>query len=81
MPCGWLSCYLTDLLACLDGTLHIWSTSSNFVRPAHTAENAHTKGTETGSVVFSVDGKTIISRGNDDTVKCTHPISLAISDV
>ncbi|KAG8906218.1 hypothetical protein FRB99_007364 [Tulasnella sp. 403] len=52
--------------ACLDGTLNLWATSSNFVRPSHTAENAHSKGTETGSVVFSVDGRTILSRGSDE---------------
>jgi WD40 repeat protein len=32
-------------------------------------EGAHTKGTETGSAVFSVDGRTILTRGGDDTVK------------
>lgn len=55
--------------ACLDGALHIWQTSSNFVRPNMTIEGAHAKGTETGSLVFSVDGRTILTRGGDDTVK------------
>ncbi|KAI0314992.1 WD40-repeat-containing domain protein [Amylostereum chailletii] len=55
--------------ACLDGALHIWKTSSNFVRPDMTIEGAHAKGTETGSVVFSVDGTTLLTRGGDDTVK------------
>ena len=57
--------------ACLDGAMLVWKTSSNFVRPDMTVENAHTKGTETGSLVFSVDGRTILTRGGDDTVKCT----------
>lgn len=57
-------------LACLDGTLHMWQTSSNFVRPNMTIENAHVKGTETGSIVFSVDRQTVLTRGGDDTVKC-----------
>ena len=35
-----------------------------------TIENAHTKGTETGSLVFSVDKQTVLTRGGDDTVKC-----------
>jgi hypothetical protein len=56
--------------ACLDGALHMWRTSSNFVRPSMTIENAHVKGTETGSVVFSVDRQTVLTRGGDDTVKC-----------
>ena len=34
-----------------------------------TIENAHTKGTETGSLVFSVDKQTVLTRGGDDTVK------------
>jgi hypothetical protein len=64
------------VLACLDGALHIWQTSSNFVRPNMTIEGAHAKSTETGSLVFSVDGRTVLTRGGDDTVKCT---SLTIS--
>ncbi|KAJ3872123.1 hypothetical protein F5051DRAFT_445486 [Lentinula edodes] len=54
---------------CLDGALHMWNTSSNFVRPNLSIENAHVKGTETGSLVFSVDGRTVLTRGGDDTVK------------
>ncbi|KAF8807194.1 WD40 repeat-like protein [Phlegmacium glaucopus] len=55
--------------ACLDGALHMWQTNSNFVRPNMTIENAHTKGTETGSLVFSIDKQTVLTRGGDDTVK------------
>lgn len=55
--------------ACLDGALHLWKTNSNLVRPDQTIEGAHTKGTETGSLVFSVDGRTLLTRGGDDTVK------------
>ncbi|KAF8735753.1 hypothetical protein AX14_001540 [Amanita brunnescens Koide BX004] len=55
--------------SCTDGALHLWSTSSNFVRPNLSIENAHAKGTETGSMVFSIDGRTILTRGGDDTVK------------
>ncbi|KAI0085637.1 WD40-repeat-containing domain protein [Irpex rosettiformis] len=55
--------------ACVDGALHMWQTKSNFVRPNMTIEGAHTKGTEVGSMVFSVDGRTVMTRGGDDTVK------------
>ncbi|KAG6837117.1 hypothetical protein H0H93_014423 [Arthromyces matolae] len=55
--------------ACLDGAFHLWQTNSNFVRPQMTMEGAHTKGTETGSVTFSVDGRTVLTRGGDDTAK------------
>ena len=34
-----------------------------------TVEAAHAKSTETASVVFSVDGRSVITRGGDDTVK------------
>ncbi|KAF8527864.1 transcription factor [Hysterangium stoloniferum] len=54
---------------CLDGALHLWNTSSNFVRPNSTVEGAHTRNTDTGSVVFSIDGRTLLTRGGDDTVK------------
>lgn len=56
-------------IACMDGALHMWQTKSNFVRPSMTIEGAHAKGSETGSVVFSVDGQTVLTRGGDDTVK------------
>ncbi|KAJ8084249.1 hypothetical protein PM082_003017 [Marasmius tenuissimus] len=54
---------------CLDGAFHMWNANSNFVRPNLSIEGAHTKGTETGSIVFSVDGRTVLTRGGDDTVK------------
>ena len=57
--------------ACLDGAIHMWPTNSNFVRPSMTIEGAHARGVETGSVVFSVDGRTVLTRCADDTVKCT----------
>lgn len=67
-----ISCFThMGVLVCLDGALHMWQTSSNFVRPSMTVENAHVKGTETGSIVFSVDKQTVLTRGGDDTVKCT----------
>lgn len=55
--------------ACLDGALHLWNTSSNFVRPNSTIEGAHVKNTDTGSVTFSIDGRILLTRGGDDTVK------------
>lgn len=50
--------------------MHMWKTASNFARPDMSIEGAHLKGTETGSIVFSVDGRTVLTRGGDDTVKC-----------
>ncbi|KAL1691914.1 WD40-repeat-containing domain protein [Schizophyllum commune] len=55
--------------ACYDGAIHIWNANSNFVRPNLSVEGAHAKGVEICSMVFSVDGRTVLTRGMDDTVK------------
>lgn len=55
--------------ACEDGALHLWSTSGSYSRPNATIEGAHTKGTTTSCIVFSRDGRTLATRGGDDTVK------------
>jgi WD40 repeat protein len=66
---------LTRFIACQDGALHLWNTNSNFARPDRTIEGAHMKSAETGSIVFSVDGRTILTRSGDDTVKCMTRLS------
>lgn len=53
-----------------DGTLQIWDTKGNHIRPAVTFNDAHQKGTETSCLLFSRDNKTLVTRGGDDTVKC-----------
>ena len=53
----------------MDGALHVWKTDSNFARPYYSCETAHTKDTETTSVVFSRDSTRIATRGGDHTVK------------
>lgn len=58
-----------DREACMDGTLNVWSTNSNFARPDKTNETAHVKDTETSGVAFARDGYRIATRGGDDTVK------------
>jgi len=54
---------------CLDGALHLWSTSGTYSRPNSTVEGAHERNTETSSLCFSRDGRTLASRGGDETVK------------
>ena len=66
---GLSSFFIIAEKACLDGALHMWQSNSNFARPNLTIEGAHTKNSETGSLVFSVDGRTVLTRGGDDSVK------------
>ncbi|EIW71757.1 hypothetical protein TREMEDRAFT_67947 [Tremella mesenterica DSM 1558] len=67
--CGWSHDGKMVAGACLDGTLHIWNTSSNFARSNLSNETAHTKNTETTGLAFARDGHRITTRGGDDTVK------------
>ena len=43
-----------------------------------TIENAHTKGTETGSLLFCVDKQTVLTRGGDDTVKRAYSMKFLL---
>ncbi|KAG1054439.1 hypothetical protein G6F43_003551 [Rhizopus delemar] len=51
-----------------DGTLQFWNTNS-LLRPAVSIADAHQKGTETSSILFSKDNRTVVTRGGDDTIK------------
>ena len=58
--------------AALDGSLAIWSGNGPLTRPAAEIRDAHVKDTWTGGVDVSPDGRMIVTRGGDDTVKCRH---------
>ncbi|KAG0211686.1 hypothetical protein BGX28_007580 [Mortierella sp. GBA30] len=66
-----------------DGTVSLHPSTGPFLRPIHTIENAHTRGTETSSIIFSRDSQRMVTRGGDDTVKMwdtrnlKHPVSVA----
>ncbi|KAM0748750.1 WD40 repeat-like protein [Meredithblackwellia eburnea MCA 4105] len=74
--CAWSPDGRWIAAACEDGTVLTWEAKGNFARPYSTAENAHEKGTITGSVVFSPDSKLLASRGGDGTLKLWNPKSL-----
>ncbi|KAF9981488.1 hypothetical protein BGZ75_007255 [Mortierella antarctica] len=66
-----------------DGTVSLYPSTGPFLRPIHTIENAHVKGTETSCIVFSRDSQKMVTRGGDDTVKLwdarnfKHPLMIA----
>lgn len=53
----------------LDGSLAMWSGNGPFTRPAGEVREAHTKDTWTSGVDISADGRLIVTRGGDDTIK------------
>ncbi|KAI8374471.1 WD40-repeat-containing domain protein [Radiomyces spectabilis] len=55
--------------AFIDGTVNMWSPDGPFLRPSIAIADAHQKGTETSSIIFSRDNHTMVTRGGDDTVK------------
>ncbi|GJJ70250.1 hypothetical protein EMPS_02599 [Entomortierella parvispora] len=66
-----------------DGTVSLYSSVGPFLRPIHTIENAHARGSDTSSILFSRDSQRMVTRGGDDTVKLwdmrnlKHPMFIA----
>ena len=67
--------------AALDGSLVMWSGEGPYSRPAAEIRDAHVKDTWTGGLAISNDGRTVVTRGGDDTVKLwdTRKFKTAIS--
>lgn len=55
--------------AALDGTLSMWSGNGPFTRPSGEVRDAHARDTWTSGLDVSADGRLIVSRGGDDTIK------------
>ncbi|KAK4696220.1 WD repeat-containing protein 70, partial [Lecanoromycetidae sp. Uapishka_2] len=55
--------------AAMDGSLVMWDGDGPYSRPAAEIRDAHKKDTWTGGVDISADGRTVVTRGGDDTIK------------
>ena len=55
--------------AAFDGSLAMWSGDGPYTRPVAEIQAAHMRGTWTSGVAISGDGRTIVTRGGDDTIK------------
>lgn len=55
--------------AALDGSLVMYSGNGPFSRPAGEIQGAHTPQTWTGGIDISADGRMVVTRGGDNTIK------------
>jgi 26S proteasome regulatory subunit T2 len=53
----------------LDGSLVMWSGKGPYTRPSAEIRDAHVKDTWTSGLDISSDGRLVVSRGGDDTIK------------
>ncbi|KAL8835516.1 MAG: hypothetical protein Q9176_006865 [Flavoplaca citrina] len=55
--------------AALDGSLVMWNGEGPYNRPSAEIRDAHQRDTWTGGLDISSDGRTVVTRGGDDTIK------------
>jgi len=55
--------------AAFDGSLVMWSGEGPYARPAAEVRDAHQSGTWTSGLDVSADGRLVVTRGGDDTIK------------
>jgi WD repeat-containing protein 70 len=55
--------------AALDGSLSMWGGDGSFARPSAEIRDAHKSDTWTSGVDISPDGRLVVTRGGDDTIK------------
>ncbi|KAL8725434.1 MAG: hypothetical protein Q9166_007366 [cf. Caloplaca sp. 2 TL-2023] len=69
--------------AALDGSLVMWNSEGPYNRPSAEIRDAHQCDTWTGGLDISSDGRTIVTRGGDDTIKLwdTRKFKTPISSV
>lgn len=59
----------TIVSAALDGSLVMWNGDGPYHRPTGEVRDAHAKDTWTSGLDISADGRLVITRGGDDTIK------------
>ena len=59
--------------AALDGSLAMWSGNGPFTRPSGEIRDAHARDTWTSGLDISSDGRLVVTRGGDDTIKSWIP--------
>ncbi|KAG7005223.1 hypothetical protein G7Y79_00021g050900 [Physcia stellaris] len=66
-----------------DGSLVMWGGDGPYSRPSGEIREAHKKDTWTGGIDISADGRTVVTRGGDDTIKLwdTRKFKQAVSTV
>ncbi|KAL8771439.1 MAG: hypothetical protein Q9209_003107 [Squamulea sp. 1 TL-2023] len=69
--------------AALDGSLVMWNGEGPYNRPTAEIRDAHQRDTWTSGLDISSDGRTVVTRGGDDTIKLwdTRKFKSAISSV
>ena len=55
--------------AAYDGSLAIWDSGGNYTRPMAEIRDAHKADTWTSGLDISADGRTVVTRGGDNTIK------------
>lgn len=55
--------------AALDGSLLMWAGEGPYHRPSGEIRDAHTRDTWTSGIDISADGRLVVTRGGDDTIK------------
>ena len=55
--------------AALDGSLMMWSGNGPFTRPSAEVRDAHTRDTFTSGIDVSPDGRMVVTKGGDDSIK------------
>ena len=69
--------------AALDGGLALWDGDGPYTRPSMEVKDAHKRDSWTGGLDISSDGRTVVTRGGDDTIKLwdTRKLKQPVSSV